>query len=46
MRKLFRNTYNGITVVKGKGVKLKGIKATESALKRKQVPLCNKHHIA
>lgn len=46
VRKLFRNTYNGITVVKGKGVKLKGIQAIESALKRKQVPLCNKHHIA
>jgi len=36
----------GIIISKGKAKKLKGALAYESALKRKQIPLCSYHHRA
>ena len=36
----------GIIISKGKAKKLKGALAYESALKRKQIPLCTYHHKA
>jgi len=45
VRKLFRNIdRTGKVVVQGKAKKLSGRLAIESALKRKQIPLCPKHH--
>jgi len=36
---------NGYKVIRGKGKKLYGWKAFDSGLKRKQTPLCRKHHL-
>ena len=45
VRKLFRNIdKTGNVVVQGKVKKLSGRIAIESALKRKQIPFCPKHH--
>lgn len=45
VRKLFRNIdKTGKVVVQGKVKKLSGRLAIESALKRKQIPFCPKHH--
>jgi hypothetical protein len=35
---------NGMVIIKGRSKKLRGWKAVEAGLKRKQVPLCRKHH--
>jgi hypothetical protein len=35
---------NGMVIIKGRGKKLRGWRAIEAGLKRKQVPLCRKHH--
>lgn len=51
IRKLYRSTQTDkksgktIAVIDGKSKKLTGTAAFESALKRKQIPLCRKHHI-
>ena len=45
VRKLFRNIDRaGKVVIQGRAKKLSGRLATESALKRKQIPFCPKHH--
>jgi hypothetical protein len=45
IRKLYRNIDRfGRVVVKGKIKKLSGCSVIESSLKRKQIPLCPKHH--
>jgi group II intron reverse transcriptase/maturase len=45
IRKLYRNVdKNNHIIVKGRAKTLKGIKAIDSALNRKQIPLCSKHH--
>jgi group II intron reverse transcriptase/maturase len=45
IRKLYRSTDRfGRIIVKGKAKKLSGLSAIESSLKRKQIPLCPKHH--
>lgn len=45
IRKLFRNVdRSGKVVVQGRAKKLSGRLAMESSLKRKQIPLCPKHH--
>ena len=47
IKQLYRNIDDkGITIHKGKAKKLKGAIAYESALKRKQIPLCSYHHRA
>jgi len=45
IRKLFRNIdKTGKVVIQGRAKKLSGRIAAESALKRKQIPFCPKHH--
>lgn len=45
VRKLFRNVdKTGKVVIQGKAKKLSGRLGVESALKRKQIPFCRKHH--
>lgn len=45
VRKLFRNIdRTGKVVIQGRAKKLSGQLAMESALKRKQIPFCPKHH--
>jgi group II intron reverse transcriptase/maturase len=47
MKQLYRNIDNkSIIISKGKAKKLRGALAYESALKRKQIPLCSYHHKA
>ena len=47
IKQLYRNIDDkGIVISKGKAKKLKGALAYESALKRKQIPLCSYHHRA
>lgn len=47
IKQLYRNIHDkSIIISKGKAKKLKGALAYESALKRKQIPLCSKHHRA
>lgn len=47
IKQLYRNMgEKGIIIHKGKAKKLKGRLAYESALKRKQIPLCQPHHTA
>ena len=47
IRQLYRNIEGkNIIINKGKAKKLKGALAYESALKRKQIPLCPYHHRA
>jgi hypothetical protein len=45
IRKLYRNVdKNNRVIVKNKSRKISGLRAIESSLKRKQIPLCPKHH--
>lgn len=45
MRRLYRETdENGYLIIKGKSRRLRGKKAFESGLTRKQIPLCRNHH--
>jgi len=45
MRRLYKEIdENGYIIIKGKSRKLKGKKAFESGLTRKQIPLCRNHH--
>jgi group II intron reverse transcriptase/maturase len=45
IRKLFRNVdRSGRVIIQGKANKLSGRLAMESSLKRKQIPLCPRHH--
>ena len=45
MRKLHRNVdKNNRAIIKNKSKKLSGLRAIESALNRKQIPFCSKHH--
>lgn len=47
IKQLYRNMDDkGILISKGKAKKLKGMLAYESALKKKQIPLCSYHHRA
>nr|AVR57719.1 hypothetical protein [Halamphora calidilacuna] len=46
IKQLYRIDDKGILISKGKAKKLKGALAYESALKRKQIPLCTYHHKA
>jgi hypothetical protein len=47
IKQLYRNIDDkGIVISKGKAKKLKNVLAYESALKRKQIPLCSYHHRA
>lgn len=46
VRRLYKNTdSNNRLIVKGKVKFLKGWKAVLSAINRKQIPLCKKHHM-
>ena len=46
MRKLYRNVdKNNRAIIKNKSKKLSGLRAIESALNRKQMPFCRKHHL-
>jgi hypothetical protein len=45
MRRLYGKTgENSYIIIKGKSRKLRGKKAFESGLTRKQIPLCRNHH--
>jgi len=47
IKQLYRNIDDkGIVISKGKAKKLRGAQAYESALRRKQIPLCTYHHRA
>jgi hypothetical protein len=45
MRKLYRSVdKNNRVIVKNKSKKISGLRAIDSSLNRKQIPLCLKHH--